>query len=56
MAQGDALEGRSVIEKQVGGTLIRIVPPALVSDEERQRRHNNIVQAVASCLRSGISK
>lgn len=45
-----------VIEKQIGGTRIQIIPPALMSDEEREQRHKRIVKAVAECLRSSKSE
>jgi hypothetical protein len=39
-----------------GNTTVRIVPPAPVSERERQIRHEAIVRAAAECWKESMQK
>lgn len=41
---------------KVGETTIKIFGPGILTDEERKRRHEAIVRAVAKCLETSQQK
>lgn len=48
----EALEIQPAMTLQIGNTKIRIFPPPPMTEEEKQRKHKEIMRAVARCLQT----